>query len=683
MLVNEEIKRVRELMSLLPLTESILINEAPPKLPIDDVAKKFAKELLELFGKQQKNLTDEELSVLFKRNRQEMTEFLRKLRQYDTPEAFEQFFKNLSVDDFAKFLDNIDLRAMATATYNGHWGKTLRRGFERAIKEKGWLNLEGDALEEEYEILAGKWYDLIVNKGMGKFVDTPMPPQFKEYYEFFYEILMVDFRNSVEKLRPGFTDRIAAEVVPTYRTRATSKSWGDIVPLTKRELAQLEAKNKGFTKSYYQLQDKIKNFFRSRAAIQEEYITELQQLIKTFGGDVNTSLRAQTDYLKASKDRISYLMEQLQKMDKAFYDDLDNWVNLNWKGLIPKKSELQNLPGYIKAKQLSDGTTAKEIDELYGTYRERSARLRTQWYDFIFKWKESWKKKYGDEVGKWSKITKSDEFKELRKSYLLGSTLSPADWYRISKKLGIPATIAKLGKEVALTWIALSAIKAIWETLKAAVISGIYTAFPNDYWRSLAYDEEGNYIFGEDPNGVGFLGEQNRWLIIPIELGENFAKELISWNQIIPGLGDDTYVEVQDLILSLRSAFGFTPEKQQEIIDNTNKVSDNIEGKFQEVTGGGETEQSEPTQPERLLIPNDLETLFPQELIKNIKRDGTLTVGKFKYILNDGTDTYEYLIQKKTFDGTQKWAIELPEGSDNWYPLDNQNTMASIIAASK
>lgn len=683
MLVNEEIKRVRELMSLLPLTESILINEAPPKLPIDDVAKKFAKELLEMIGKLQKNLTDEELSILFKRNREEMTEFLRRLRQYDTPELFEQFFKNLSVDDFAKFLDNVDLRSMATSTYNGQWGKTLRGGFERAIKEKGWLTLEGDALLVEYKRLADDWYDLIVNKGMGKYIDTPMPPQFKEYYEFLYETLMVDFRNSVEKLRPGFTDRIAPEVVSTYRTRGTSKSWGDIVPLTQRELAQLEAKNKGFKKIYSQLQERIKNFFRSRAAIQEEYIKELQQLIKTFGGDVSTSLKAQTDNIKASKARISYLMEQLQKMDKAFYDDLNNWVNLNWKGLITKKSEVQNLPGYLKAKQLSDGTTAKEIDELYGTYGQRSANLRTQYYDSLFKWGNSWKKKYGDEVGKWSKIIKSNEFKELRKSYTLGSTLSPSDWYRISKKLGIPATIAKLGKEVALTWIALTAIKAIWETLKAAIISGLYTAFPNDYWRSLAYDEDGNYIFGEDPSGVGFLGEQNKLFIVPIELGENFLKELISWNQVIPGLFDDTIVGVNNLILSLKSAFGFTPEKQQEIIDDTNEVSNNIESELEEVTGGEETQTSEPTQPERLLIPNDLETLFPQELIKNIKRDGTLTVGKFKYILNDGTDTYEYLIQKKTFDGTQKWAIELPEGSDNWYPLDNQNTMASIIATSK
>jgi hypothetical protein len=65
-----------------------------------------------------------------------------------------------------------------------------------------------------------------------------------------------------------------------------------------------------------------------------------------------------------------------------------------------------------------------------------------------------------------------------------------------------------------------------------------------------------------------------------------------------------------------------------------------------------------------------------------------LVVGKFKYVISDESETYEYAIQKKEFekeDGTitTKWAIELPMGSDDWFPLDDEQTMANIIAASK
>lgn len=164
-----------------------------------------------LFGCAGKESSDQESEENVVQKKIEILEI-----QIETPE--EQFIRLSNEEQIKVFEENIDtlialgkidLREMATTTYNGPWGKTLRSGFERAIKEKGWLNLEGDELIEQYKRLAEGWYDLIVNKGMGKFVDKPMPPQFKEYYENFYELLMADFNDTLEILRPGFTERLA------------------------------------------------------------------------------------------------------------------------------------------------------------------------------------------------------------------------------------------------------------------------------------------------------------------------------------------------------------------------------------------------------------------------------------------------------------------------------------------
>ena len=69
MLVNEEILRIKELMSL---------QEAGPGF-VDDGARIFAKQIAKIFKKLMGDLTDEEIATLLKKNTNEVKNVLNKL----------------------------------------------------------------------------------------------------------------------------------------------------------------------------------------------------------------------------------------------------------------------------------------------------------------------------------------------------------------------------------------------------------------------------------------------------------------------------------------------------------------------------------------------------------------------------------------------------------------------------
>jgi hypothetical protein len=158
---------------------------------------------------------------------------------------------------------------------------------------------------------------------------------------------------------------------------------------------------------------------------------------------------------------------------------------------------------------------------------------------------------------------------------------------------------------------------------------------------------------------------------------------------VVPGLVDDTIFAI------LRGSGAWATGNFKELVDQHRQEVENARNtarqELERVRQGSTQPDSTTTSPNRLLIPNDLESLFPQDLKSNLKRvfiRNAPVVGKFKYVISDGSETYEYAIQKKEFekeDGTitTKWAIELPMGSDDWFPLDDEQTMANIIAASK
>jgi hypothetical protein len=199
------------------------------------------------------------------------------------------------------------------------------------------------------------------------------------------------------------------------------------------------------------------------------------------------------------------------------------------------------------------------------------------------------------------------------------------------------------------------------------------------------YDEEGKQEFVEP----GSSEDIDYAEALMVNIWNNFLENLTDWNTIIPGLIDETVIAV------LRGSGAWSTGNFKERVELHRQEVENARNtarqELERVRQGSTQPDSTTTSPNRLLIPNDLESLFPQDLKNNLKKvffENRLVVGKFKYVISDGSETYEYAIQKKEFekeDGTitTKWAIELPMGSDDWFPLDDEQTMANIIAASK
>jgi hypothetical protein len=630
MLIQEEIIRIRELMS---------INEATRGGLGDDLSKKFAQTLAKTFKKLMGNLTDEDLLKLVKKNQEDIKMVFSKIRN-----SAEESINQLPINDLIKLVDSVDLKALGE----------LRSSLDSKIFQEGWAkranefrNMSDSERVAEFTKWREFWYKRIVENGFGKF-EGGVPLEFKPFYESYFDQIQKNFRNIIDNQNPGFIK--STQPVIDFQDYIISRTWDNIIPISQKQIKRLVQNKEGFQSSFKALQQSIKDFF-------------------------STSL-----------EQVEELMSLIKQMGEA--EQLNRWVDENIVREPNLKSELKNLDGYQKAKKLSDGTTLKEINEKYKTYSERAKDLRGQYRSIFFKWGESFKKKYESDVGKFDTIFSSPKFKELRNSYLFGSTLSPKQMLEISRELGLPSTIVKMGKEYILTYLYWTAVRTLLETIWEYMVSGLLkfeTFQESNFLLRQVYDEEGKQEFVEP----GSSEDIDYAEALMVNIWNNFLENLTDWNTIIPGLIDETVIAV------LRGSGAWSTGNFKERVELHRQEVENARNtarqELERVRQGSTQPDSTTTSPNRLLIPNDLESLFPQDLKNNLKKvffENRLVVGKFKYVISDGSETYEYAIQKKEFekeDGTitTKWAIELPMGSDDWFPLDDEQTMANIIAASK
>jgi|688.fasta_scaffold83204_3 hypothetical protein len=657
MLIQEEIIRIRELMS---------INEATRGGLGDDLSKKFAQTLAKTFKKLMGNLTDEDLLKLVKKNQEDIKMVFSKIRN-----SAEESINQLPINDLIKLVDSVDLKALGE----------LRSSLDSKIFQEAWAkranefrNMSDSERVAEFTEWSEFWYKRIVENGFGKF-EGGVPLEFKPFYESYFDQIQKNFRNIIDNQNPGF--RKSTQPVNDFQDYIISRTWDNIIPISQKQIKRLVQNKEGFQSSFKALQQSIKDFFSTSL----EQVEELMSLIKQMG-------ESEPRDLKVIKERISFLTQSIQKRESSFFEQLNRWVDENILREPNLKSELQKLDGYQKAKKLSDDTTLKEINEKYKTYSERAKDLRGQYRSIFFKWGKSFKKKYESDVGKFDTIFSSPKFKELRNSYLFGSTLSPKQWLEISRELGLPSTIVKMGKEYALTYLYWTAVRTLLETIWEYMVSGLLkfeTFQESNFLLRQVYDEEGKPEFVEPESSEDIDYTE----ALMVNIWNNFLENLTDWNTIIPGLIDETVLAV------VRGSGAWSTGNFKERVELHRQEVDNARNtarqELERLRQGSTQSDSTTTTTNRLLIPNDLESLFPQDLKNNLKKvffENRLVVGKFKYVISDESETYEYAIQKKEFekeDGTitTKWAIELPMGSDDWFPLDDEQTMANIIAASK
>jgi hypothetical protein len=658
MLIQEEIIRIRELMS---------INEATGGGPGDDLSKKFAQTLAKTFKKLMGNSTDEYLLKLVKKNQEDIKTVFSKIRN-----SAEESIDQLPINDLIKLVDSVDLKALGEL-----WASLDSNLFQQVWEKRAnkFQNMSDSKRVAEFTVWRNYWYKRIVEDGFGKF-EGGVPLEFKPFYESYFDQIQKGFRNTIESKNPGFIK--STQTVSDFQDYIKSRTWDNIVPISEKQVEKLAQNKEGFLASFKSLQQNIKDFFSTSL----EQVEELMSLIKLMGED-------EPKNLLAIKERISFLTESIQKRERSFFEQLNRWIEQNIVGISPFKSELTNLDGYTKAKKLSDNTTLEEINEKYKTYSDRAKDLRGQYRSLFFKWGESFKKKYESDVGKFNTIFSSPKFQELRNSYRLGSTLSPTQWMEIGQELGLPSTIVKMGKEYALTYLYWTATLALLETIWEYMVSGLLkfeTFEESNFLLRQVYDYEGKEEFVEPESSEDIDYAE----ALMVNIWNNFLENLTDWEtRVIPGLIDDTIFAV------LRGSGAWSTGNFKELVDQHRQEVANARNtarqELERVRQGSTQPDSTTTSPNRLLIPNDLESLFPQDLKSNLKRvfiRNAPVVGKFKYVISDESQTYEYPIQKKEFDEengtiTTEWAIELPIGSGEWYPLKSNATMANIIAASR
>jgi hypothetical protein len=673
MLVNEEILRIKELMSL---------QEAGPGF-VDDGARIFAKQIAKIFKKLMGDLTDEEIATLLKKNTNEVKNVLNKVRNASASNIESLSLDSTLIDDLLKIIDDVDLASIGERAYFSGFDSTFKPEFVKKAAE--WNKLTPEEFTDKFAEWKRYWYNRIVNEGFGKFDDSnPMPENAKRFYEAYYEGLVQSFNNVVKRTNPNvdIDPKKIDDVLPkvpkkNFEDVLQAKGWDDVEPLSADVIEQLAKNNKGWFKAWNDLQTFIKDYFVDSS----QQVEELLSLIK------NAS-EPKPKKLKEIKDRISELTLRLQQKESGFYEAINRWIDQEIIGAPKLKEQLKGLKGYEKARKLSDEKTVEELDKKFLDYTTRAGKLREQWWDLIFKWGKTWQKKYSDQSSKISTIFKSDKFKELRNSYKLGSTLSPTQMGEIIRELGIPRGVAKLGKEYMLQYLFYNSLKAALETLWEGISYFAYSSeFPGEnFWKSQIYNEDGQLEITTTENEKDTMDQfHSAFKTFVTNLYESFTEV----EAFIPGLIDDTILGLLRTWGAITGNSSNNSEDIEKVRNNTENLLDTTNSRLDSLRKGtADTETPEST---RLLIPNDLESLFPQDLKINLKRvfkNNVPVVGKFKYVISDGSRTYEYLIQKEQFENedgsiTKKWAIELPIGSGVFYPLDSDETMTNIIAASR
>jgi uncharacterized protein YjgD (DUF1641 family) len=505
-MIKEEIIRIRELMNL---------SEAAPGVG-DDLSKKFAQILAPIFKRLVSDYTDEELEVLLKKgakNIDEVKQIIKLIRETPT----QQLLNKIPAADLLKLVDATDMSKFADRATDS---VKFEQFFEN--NTEGWMDLSEEELKTQFEKLQKDWYDLIVNKGMGRFPEG-IPPQAKEFYDKYYENTLRRFKRWMEAKRAGFNTVVRD--VTDWQSYINSRTWDNIVPLTQDELKVLGKNNKGFFSSWKNLQMLIKDTFNSKL----ENSKELMSLMKTFGekGTINIESQAQ---------RISDLMTTMGQKDKEFYRLIERWIDENVVGpdTLKIRTELKSLGGLDKAKKLADGTTAKEIDEAYKDLISRRSDLLEQRWDIFTKWGKSWKNKYDPEMGKLRTILKKPEFKEFRNSLKLGTTLSFNDYIRIGRELGIPVAFWRFGKEVVFAYLVFNIYKSVIETLWEALT---FYAFQN--WETFQTDLIARQ-FTDDEGELELIRAKNdelseEWRALGRTLGQNYLEALTEIEDL-PGI---------------------------------------------------------------------------------------------------------------------------------------------------
>lgn len=674
--LQEEITRVRELMTLKEDTnQKVILSEASPRFS-SPYAKEFAEFLLQTIGKSTRSETLENLQKSLMRQSNEAADFLRKIKaQNFSDDALEQFIKNLPEEDLYKIFKELDLVGLGLLEYNRTWKKSFTDAIQKNIGA-----LTGTSKREaqrEYNKLMNYWKKEIVGKGMGRFPSGP-PQELLPYYESMYQTMQTSAEREFKKIFPD----VKIKGRSAWAQQMNSRAIEDLRPLTDDQIARLSRRNANFVGNMYQFMDIVTDYFRSKMSLMEE----MSQIIKT--------LESLPTNPQALEDRLEHIMVRMQKKDVEFAKTYERWVNANVVGNPTLKEELLKLKGYQRARALApDGDVIKQINKDIGTFSQRRAKLNEQIKDIIFKWGDSWKAKYGR--GFWATVFKKGELKEFKSWFLTGSRISAPDLVRIGRELGIPKAIMMAGKDIAMSYFLWHAYWAFIETLWEGLS---YTAFVNDwvfkgFWYDQIYDEEGNLeytpVTGDDESYSLWMTALNN-LIEGLDPTEGWGvfindPDLENLTKVaMPGLGDNLYRRMIDLWGELMTGFEGSKEAVKDFQNNSNS-NDTIKNALNDadvlrdslINNMPEGVDSVPPIAPQDDIPEDLLALLPEKvhshLEKQTRDESNIKRGDYRFSSLSRNTT---IVLSKDENGD--WCAVGDDGKT--YPLKRPEIMESLVS---
>jgi hypothetical protein len=463
-----------------------------------------------------------------------------------------------------------------------------------------------------------------------------------------------------DELKQRLTKEIRSKISvmkPKNITDVVEKKWGDVVPLSAKELLRLEKlySQEGLGKSFFRtmrtFQQSVNDMMTNQIKLMDETLT----LIKTYNNITNPADKTRLLL------RIGDNFKTLTQRESENYNILNEWITSN----IPAssktlKTKLAKVKGYKRAGLIADNTAYKEWSKNYKSLFERRKNLIKQANTLLNP--ASWltpsimKNKYGKDGGgyllqvinKWKEILRGPEFSEIRRYTIAGQTQSLKGIRDYGKIYGTIPAVGNVAKELLYSYVVLAASLGVIDYI-TDVLGNLLRNFESVNDIELvktqidSYDKHINPDKSKNTNieksGKGFIQFFDDSLIYTLE-------ELEKGTAQIPGMLDNLgmwYYELRNKPVS--------DENAKELINQGNELKQEIEKNLEKIEQSG------------------------QEKISGVKSND---VENFKtFLKSDWGGAYDETKYEITSDG-KYYTVKDKQTNDSWYYEKNNDTFKYV-----
>lgn len=332
-----------------------------------------------------------------------------------------------------------------------------------------------------------------------------------------------------------------------------------------------------------------------------ELVDETLQLTKTFES-AETNLSQKNDILK----KISSNLEEIGKKDVHIFEDYNRWLNTYVKPVsYDDWLEISKTEGFKKATAIFNGAALQEYEKTALSAQARRTAVMQQIKDILYpsRWLGdtmlSKVAKGGKEKiskwSKWGKILGGQEFSEFRRWLFYGGTRTPTQYVEYGLKFGWLG----LGKDLFLSYLRRILVWNLWISILDLITDIFAAPLADSDWDMFdmvqknyaSYEERAIKNIGpinleSEKDDAGIESLFKFFARAGVNLPVYYVDNLFRAQSLIPGLGDDAFVLLQEMsrkltpeeIESLRTRAGElrtrAVEERDRVVNELEEVSD-------------------------------------------------------------------------------------------------------------